>query len=239
MKVVISQAMFFPWPGFLEQVSLADVFVHYNDVQFSKGSFANRVQVKTAAGIRWLTAPLSGLELGQRIEEVRLDTRSDWRTRHQELLRQAYAAAPYRDDMLALLADVYGARCESVASLSDRSLRALCDYFAIGGKTRFVQVEDLGIGGSGSQRVLDIVMALGGDTYITGLGARNYLDHRAFERAGIEVRYMNYSKTSYAQLHGAFTPYVSSLDLLANLGRAGSGLIQPSTVPWREFLKDE
>lgn len=239
MRVVISQAMFFPWPGFLEQLCLADVFVHYNDVQFSKGSFANRVQVKTSAGVRWLTAPLSGLELGQRIEDVRLDTRTDWRARHQELMRQAYAVAPYRDDMLALLADVYASRCETVASLSDRSLKALCDYFAIGSRTRFMHVGDLGIGGVGSQRVLDIVLALGGDTYITGLGARNYLDHRAFERAGIEVRYMNYSKTPYAQLHGAFTPFVSSLDLLANCGREGNGLIQPSTVSWREFLENE
>ena len=239
MKVVISQAMFFPWPGFLEQVCLADVFVHYNDVQFSKGSFTNRVQVKTATGVRWLTAPLSGLTLGQRIEDVRLDTHNDWRARHQEFMLQAYADAPCLDDMLALLTDVYDAPCDNIAGLSDRSLRSLCDYFGIGQKTRFMHVEELGIGGSGSQRVLDIVQALGGDTYVTGLGARDYLDHRAFERAGIEVHYMNYSKIPYAQLHGAFTPFVSSLDLLANCGRRGSRVIQPSTVPWREFLKDE
>lgn len=239
MKVVISQAMFFPWPGFLEQVCLADVFVHYNDVQFSKGSFTNRVQIKTAAGVRWLTAPLSGLELGQRIEDVRLDARIDWRARHRDLMRQAYADAPYLGDMLALLTDVYNAPCDTIASLSDRSLRSLCDYFGIGQKTRFMHVGDLGIGGFGSQRVLNIVQALGGDTYVTGLGARNYLNHQAFERAGIEVHYMNYSKTPYAQLHGAFTPFVSSLDLLANCGREGGGLIQPSTVSWREFLKDE
>lgn len=239
MKVVISQAMFFPWPGFLEQVCQADVFVHYNDVQFSKGSFTNRVQVKTAAGVRWLTVPLAGLKLGQRIDEVRLDTRSNWRVQHLELLRQAYAAAPYREDMLALLADVYADPGEFISTLSDRSLRALCDYFGIGQKTSFMQVSELGVGGSGSQRVLDIVMALGGNTYVTGLGARNYLDHQAFERAGIEVQYMNYSKAPYAQLHGAFTPFVSSLDLLSNCGRAGAELIQPSTVTWREFIKNE
>lgn len=235
MRVVVSQAMFFPWPGFLEQVRLADVFVHYNDVQFSRGGFTNRVQVKTANGVRWLTAPLSGLVLGQRIDEVRLDERRNWRERHFAMMRQAYAAAPYRDDMLALLDAVYGAPCESIAILSDLSLQALCNYFDIGRQARFMQVGELGIGGAGSQRVLDIVTALGGDTYVTGLGARHYLDHQEFERAGIQVEYMDYSKAPYAQLHGPFTPFVSSLDLLANCGREGVKLIQPKTLSWREF----
>ena len=46
--VVISQPMLFPWVGMFEQIRLADVYVHYTDVQFSKGSFVNRVQIKTA-----------------------------------------------------------------------------------------------------------------------------------------------------------------------------------------------
>ncbi|NBX37756.1 MAG: hypothetical protein EBR10_11170, partial [Planctomycetes bacterium] len=50
MRIVISQSMYFPWVGFLEQMSLADIFVVYDDVQFSKGSFTSRVQAKTAAG---------------------------------------------------------------------------------------------------------------------------------------------------------------------------------------------
>lgn len=239
MRVVISQAMFFPWPGFLEHVCLADVFVHYNDVQFSKGGFTNRVQVKTVNGLRWLTAPLSGLTLGQRIDEVRLDERSNWRERHFSMIRQAYSAAPYRDDMLSVLDGVYSVPCDSIAILSNLSLQALCSYFDIGRQTRFMQIGELGVEGSGSQRVLDIVTALGGDTYVTGLGARHYLDHEAFERAGIQVEYMDYGKAPYTQLHGAFTPFVSSLDLLANCGREGAKLIQPRTLSWREFLKHE
>ncbi len=67
MKVVISQPMLFPWVGMLEQVRLADRYVDYSDVQFSRGSFVNRVQVKTCTGPRWITAPLYRLSLFQRI----------------------------------------------------------------------------------------------------------------------------------------------------------------------------
>ena len=58
MKVVISQSMFFPWVGFLEQLKLADVYVFYDDVQFSKGGFTNRAQVKANDGVKWMTVPL-------------------------------------------------------------------------------------------------------------------------------------------------------------------------------------
>src|SRR5882672_1775792 len=91
--VVISQPMFFPWVGMLEQLQAADVYVHYDDVQFSKGSFTNRVQVKTATGVKWLTVPLEDVHLGQLIKDVRVDSRRDWRKSHLSLLDQAYPQA--------------------------------------------------------------------------------------------------------------------------------------------------
>lgn len=95
MQVVISQSMYFPWVGFLEQLRLADVFVVYDDVQFSKGSFTNRVQIKTSTGSRWMTVPLQNFHLGQQIDQVRLDDRRDWRGQHRDMLRKAYHQAPF------------------------------------------------------------------------------------------------------------------------------------------------
>ena len=57
-RVVISQPMYFPWFGFMAQMSLADVFIWLDDAQFSKGSFTNRVQVKTDNGLTWMSVPL-------------------------------------------------------------------------------------------------------------------------------------------------------------------------------------
>ncbi|MCY1540539.1 hypothetical protein D9M68_761860 [compost metagenome] len=177
--------------------------------------------------------------MGQRIDQVQLDTQRDWRHQHRALLVQAYAAAPYREDMLALVDEVYAADCTTIAELSERSLLAVCRYFGLDNGTRFLDAAALGVPGAGSQRVLDIVRALGGNRYITGLGARHYLDHEAFERAGVRVEYMNYRRLPYPQLHGDFTPYVSSLDLVANCGQRGGEFVQSDTLAWREFLQHE
>lgn len=236
MNVVISQPMLFPWVGMLEQVRLADCYVDYSDVQFSKGSFVNRVQVKTGQGTPWMSVPLRHLRLGQRINEVEIDNSTSWRDRHLHLLEAAYSCAPFRDDMLALVDEVYSQEHTSISTLSLASLLALCRYFGLMGERRFVSSANLGIGGGSSQRVLDIVLALGGDCYVTGHGARNYLAHETFDAAGVRVEYMDYLKTPYPQLHGAFTPYVSALDLVANIGPAGSNYIKSGARFWREFL---
>ena len=236
MKIVISQSMYFPWVGFLEQIRLADVLVHYDDVQFSKGSFSNRVQVKTANGSRWLTLPLRDLRLGQRIDETLIDDRKNWRHQQRELLRQAYSGAPFCDDMLRLVDEVFAIRGNRLVDVTRASLRVLAEYFDLTDTCQFKDSTQIAAGGSSSQRVHDIVKAVGGTHYITGHGARHYLGHDMFEASGIAVEYMNYILTPYQQQHGAFTPYVTALDLVANCGPAGRQFIHSASIPWKEFI---
>ncbi len=239
MRVVISQPMLFPWVGLLEQVRLADVYVHYTDVQFSKGSFVNRVQVKTAKGPRWMTVPLAEMHLGQRIDQVRASELRPWREEHLALLTDAHADAPHCNTMLELVRGVYARDYADIGALTTESLLSLCRYFGLDRDCRFVDIGDLGVGGNGSARVLEIVASLGGTTYVTGHGAAGYLDHAAFERCGIVVEYMDYAMAPYPQLHGAFTPFVSALDLVANAGPRGVDYIRPRTISWKDFPNNE
>jgi len=234
--VVISQPMYFPWVGLFEQMRLADVYVHYDDVQFSKGSFTNRVQVKTGQGISWLSVPLKNLSLGTLIREVAIEDRRDWRKSHRTTLSQAYARAPFKDEMLALVDEVFSLPAVTMGELAVASMMAVHRYFEFKRPAEFRYASALGIPGNGSQRVLDVVRAVGGNLYLTGHGARNYLDHTLFERVGVAVQYIDYQKRPYPQLHGDFTPYVTVLDLIANRGRAGVDVFVSEGLDWRQFL---
>lgn len=230
--------MLFPWVGLLEQIRLADIFVHYDDVQFSKGSFVNRVQLKLPEGIRWMTVPIQEFHFGQRINQLHPHNGKDWRRQHLDLLSRSFVSLPFRNDALALAEFVYGRDYSDLGDLSRASIIALADYFGLMSGRCFVCVSELGINGSGTDRVLEVVKRLGGKSYITGHGAARYLNHEKFEEAGIVVEYMNYLFTPYPQINGSFTPYVTALDLVANLGRAGIEVIASNTKPWREFLND-
>jgi hypothetical protein len=238
MRVVISQSMLFPWVGLLEQVRLADVFVHYDDVQFSKGSFVNRVQIKTPTDVRWMTVKLRGHHMGQAIGEVSIAPMAEWRAQHLELLRKSFEDAPFGRDALGLAEGVYATEHPSLGALARASLMALIRYFGLDVETRFVDIRELGVPGQGYSRVLAVVQKLGGSVYITGHGAAHYLDHALFEKEGVSVEYMNYLRLPYPQRHGPFTPFVSALDLIANCGRDGIAYIRSNTIHWRKFIHE-
>lgn len=231
--VVVLQPMFFPWIGHLEQIRLADVFVHYDDVQFSKGSFTNRVQYKTASGVKWLTVPLTNAHLGMLIKDVRVDASRDWRKSHVDALRQAYQGTPFEGVMLDVVNRVYALKTPWLGELAMTSMTALADAFAVR-PSREVLSSELGIDGHSWPRVLAVVKALGGTRYVSGAGGRNYIDHAAFDAAGVDVEYMSYAKQGYPQRHGDFTPFVSALDLLANCGPAGRDVFVSKTLNWKE-----
>lgn len=238
MNIVISQSMLFPWVGMLEQINLADYFVHYDDVQFSKGSFVNRVQIKTTQGIKWMTVPLKNRHLEQHIDEVEFAPANKWRDNHLKLLKTSFEGAKYIDDALEIANHVYSAEYLNIGALARASLMSLVDYFGLNKSKKFIDVKELGIEGSSSIRVLEIVKRLGGSNYITGLGALKYLDHDLFKKNGISVSYMQYKCCSYPQLHGTFTPYVSGLDLIANCGESGIQYICSKTIDWRSLLNE-
>lgn len=232
-RIVVSQPMVFPWVGLFEQVRLADVFVHYDDVQFPLGrSFMSRVQIRSGEGVRWLSIPVKrGTQL---IRDVVVDDSQRWREKHLRTLAQCYAKAPHVADMMVIAEETYALATESLCELNCRATEGIAAYF--GFAPHFVRSSALAAPAAASEKLLNIVLALGGNAYVTGHGARNYLDHELFERHGVAVGYMDYRKTPYPQLHGEFTPYVSILDLIANVGRAGADVIASGTVDWREFV---
>jgi len=233
--VVVSQSMYFPWCGLLEQVRMADVFVHYDDVQYARGFFS-RVQVKTEHGIKWLSVPLRDQHRGQTIDECRIDHSSDWRQKHRDVLRQAYRKAPFVTEMLAVVDRVFATDHDSLGALGRGTIRALADAFALP-QPEFLHAADLGVGGSSSQRLRDITAALDGAVYLTGHGALNYLDHSIFDERNIEVRYMDYSVGPWPQDHGEFTPFVTALDALAHLGPEAATALHSTTLHWSDALE--
>lgn len=236
--VVISQPMFFPWVGFFEQLSLADIFVYYDDVQFSKGSFTNRVQVWNGSKVDWLSVPILKQSLQQSIADVSIDQSKNWRRKHLEKLQQSYAKAPYCDEMIDLVTTVYAQNHSHISSLSINSIETVSNYFGLATNKTILNSSQLDIGGNSSQRVLDIVKHLNGNTYITGHGAKNYLEHELFEEQQVKVRYMDYQKLAYPQLSPIFTPYISILDLIANCGTQGKQYICSQSQYWKEFLNE-
>ncbi len=233
--VVITQPMLFPWPGFFEQLMLADDYLYLDDTQFSKGSFTNRIQLLSGDDRSWMTIPLAGKGSFKKISELQA-AGDAWRQDHRRLLLRSLQGAPFIDDAIAIFDQVYSHL--SLTELLIASIEEPASYLGISTGRRIARTSDMGIDGTSWQRVLDIVLKAGGSRYLTGHGAANYLDHLEFSKSGVGVEYMMYSRTPWPQPGATFTPYVSVLDLIARLGPMAKNCLVPRTVPWRDFLAE-
>jgi len=231
-SVVISQPMYFPWAGFLAHMALADVFIFLDDAQFSKGSYTNRIQVKLPGGTTWMSVPLVGKGAFQTIRDLH-PAGDGWRASHRALLAQSLrgrdqtAAAMTLFD--AVMAGPHVPLCDRLIASCETLARAMGVLPPV-----ILRASAMGVGGVSWGRVLHLVQAVGGTRYVTGHGASDYLDHNAFEAAGIDVHYMDYAPLSWRQPHGAFTPYLTGLDLLASCTpEAARDHLRPASIDWR------
>lgn len=231
-SVVVTQPMLFPWPGFFEHLMVADIILFLDDAQFSKGSFTNRVQLRFGGESKWMTIPLAQKGTFLKINELR-EAEAGWRRAHVDMLRQSLQRTPYLNDALALAEKCY--ENDAVCDVLIASIELPAQYLGIDLRQR-MRTSAMNVGGASWQRVLDLVRQVDGDRYVTGHGAARYLNHEAFESAGIAVEYMRYSLTAWPRASGSFTPFVSVLDLIANAGPAALGYLAPGTEPWRSFI---
>ncbi|MDA7490998.1 WbqC family protein [Synechococcus sp. AH-707-M23] len=237
-KVVVSQPMYFPWYGHLEQLKHCDIYVFYDDVQFSKGSVFNRIQLKNANSQTWMTVPLISGDLSLNINQRYPDERKNWRKQHLKLFSDLYSSAPFYKlafDMLQSVLDGHPVG-GSLSLLSEASTKALAVAFGLN-HVEYKRSSELDITGKSSQRVADICSSLNATHYITGHGASKYMNHTLFDKREIQVQYISYGLKSYPQKTGTqFLPYVSALDCIANCGEVAYDSLGGSLVPWKDFL---
>ncbi|MCC7534232.1 MAG: WbqC family protein, partial [Bacteroidia bacterium] len=57
-KAIITQSNYIPWKGYFDSIGQVDVFVVYDDMQYTKRDWRNRNLIKTPQGLKWLTIPV-------------------------------------------------------------------------------------------------------------------------------------------------------------------------------------
>lgn len=223
MLVAIHQPNFLPWLGWFDKLARADRLVLLDDVQtqLTGGNYTNRVKLLVNGKPSWITVPLArGHEARKSIVTTPIAEDRNWRHKIIQTVRQSYARAPYFAEIFALIEPLLASRAAFLGSYNIPALRALADAIGLGGKP-FVLSSELDIGAQSTDRLVAIVQAVGGDTYLTGGGA-SYQDDELFAAAGIGVRRQNFEHPVYPQFNAPdFVSHLSIVDALMNVGCKG------------------
>jgi hypothetical protein len=214
--VAVHQPQYLPWLGYFDKMRRADVFCYLDDVQYKKNEWQNRNRIKTAQGWQWLTVPVC-YHFTEKINEVKINNTTGWQKKHLQALVTNYSRAPFYKTHSAIFEDAFAGDWEFISELNINLLERLRAALEINAKPTVIS-SDLTLRDEPTDRLIDICLALGADTYLAGQGGADYMDLQRFEKSGIKVIFQDFKHPVYTQLFADFESHMSIVDLLFNCG---------------------
>lgn len=194
--ITLHQPNFAPGASVLTKVLASDVVVWMDTVQYTKGGYTNRNRLP---GGSWATVPVANASFAP-INRVRIgEPAKDWR---QPLIHALVNAWP---------GDVTSAVCREIlrgypllVGLNAAVLRILLDALGFKGERHWQSHLDSAHAVPAtssekdllkpiSERIAEMVSALGGTIYLSGPSGKNYLDEKPFAERGVAVEYWTHS----------------------------------------------
>lgn len=216
-KVVILQSNYIPWKGYFDLIHDADLFVFYDDVQYTARDWRNRNKIKTADGAKWLTVPVVANRTSL-INEVTI-FEEKWRKKHWETIKHTYGTTPFLKQYKDFFEHVYMEQLFATLSDLNQYMIKLISKEILGINTEFQDSRMYQASYMKTDRLLDILQKADANVYISGPAARTYIEEEKFKAAGIKLIYKDYSGyPEYPQMHGEFNHFVTVLDLIFNVG---------------------
>jgi len=216
LKVAIHQPNYLPWLGYFYKMYCADVFIFLDDVQFSKGSYINRVRILSSKGPRWLTVPVK-VKLGQMISEVKTNS-VEWQHSHIDLLRNEYEKTDMFVDIIHELKEkIFANHNCSLTELNINLIKYLATRLGI--HTRFVLSSKLTALGKGDDLLVNLVKSIDEKAiYVSGEGGASYQNPVKFYEAGLGFEYTEFKHPLYEQGASKFEKGLSVIDCLLRHG---------------------
>ncbi len=217
MKVTIHQPNYFPYPGLFHKLSLSDVFVVMDNVKF-QFDITNRNKIISKNG-KWqrITVPVKKNQTHKKIMDVEINNEISWQGENFAKLEESYNSSKFFYLYKNYLKNIYEKKWDMLVELNVETLKKTIEWLGL--RIKIIKESELNVSGNSTQRLVNICEVLNADTYISGIGGKNYLKEEAFVEKNIKLQYQNYHPLKYKQnFSNEFIPNLSIIDLLANNG---------------------
>lgn len=185
LTVAIMQPYFLPYAGYFRLFAQADLFVLYDDVQFTRRGWLHRNKLIDRSGEeRWLTLPLAHAPQDVLIRDLAFAEGAA--AEMAERLRP-FDLANAPADLIEVVRAIEGRPVDYIAGL----LRRCCETLSL--PWNVVWASDLAINAEvrGQDRILALLKALKADRYINAPGGRDLYDPAAFAGQGVNLEFLS------------------------------------------------
>ena len=232
------QPNFLPYTGFFDKIRKSDLFIIVDHLTFSKGSdnwhHRNRIRTNNNGGWDYITVPVSEHWNWKPFHEARIsDVFSFRRKKHLKTMEQNYQKTPFYSSFFDEFREVYSQDEKGLAEFNIKIIMWLLERFKI--KTEVLRSTELDFknGLKKNDMIIELMKRVDGKHFISGDGAREYIEPEKFESAGISLEFQDYKPEPYPQAFPGFVPNLSAFDMLMNAGslESNGGSHEAKKVP--------
>jgi hypothetical protein len=224
--LAVMQPTYMPWIGYFDLIDQADTFIFLDDVQLARQSWQTRNKIRGSNGeALMLSIPVRHAgDLDQALNAVQVNDQQPWRKKHGRTIQQSYARAPHGAVASDLWHQALALEGDKLAAITQNAITAVCG--AIGITTDLRKSTDFSGHENRTERLIRLCRDVGADTYISPLGASDYLQEdsadQRFSDAGLTLKFQTYKHPTYDQGSVEFLSHLGIVDLLAFCGLADS-----------------
>lgn len=219
MILSIHQPSYFPWMGLLHKIAQSDQYVLMDEVALSDSAFQHRnLFLNNDGRAKYLTIPF--VRSGYQSKAFRDLEFSDpnWPRRHLDFLSNNYRKHPFYKDVMPQIEAVLTAKYERLVDVVVASMMLSFQWFGI--STPVIAQSTLEYDRSlrRGELVMALIKACNADVYISGTGAKAYLDESQFGDS-VELVYTKFSHPTYSQKgSNEFVAGLACIDIVFNIG---------------------
>lgn len=220
-KIAIMQPYFLPYIGYWQLIALADEFVIYDTIQYTKKGWINRNRFLQNGSDVMFSLPL-------RKDSDYLDVKDRYLSEtfdREKLIRQfegAYKKAPFFNDNFPVIEDIIRCDADNLFAYIFNGVQKICAFLEI--TTPIIKSSDIKSGfedEKGQDKVINICKALNATDYINPVGGVDLYDKDDFAAKGLHLSFIKARVLDYETFNGAKAlPHMSILDIMMFNDRA-------------------
>lgn len=209
MKIALIQGNYFPWLGYFSIIDAVDLFLVYEDVQYTKNDYRNRNWLNANSLDKnqqriWLTVPVRHESTTQKYREIKVANKL-WARKHHETLKHQLKHTTNWRAIEFSIQQLFGEfeKEEYLFQINRRALEFALHHLNV--RTPIAYVDEFPASSSPSRRVAEIVRSFGGTSYLSGPAAKNYISQSDFDEMDIKLEWADYRQlitnlTGYDQI---------------------------------------
>ena len=215
MKIAIMQPYFMPYIGYFQLINAVDVFVLYDNIEYTKKGWINRNRILVNGKAEYISLPLKSDSNYLNVSSRYLsETWSKDKIKLLNKIKESYRKAPFYDSLMPLIEEILNFSNQNLFDFLRNSIQLICDFLGI--STPIVKSSSLQYDNNlrSQDKVLAICKSLNASVYINPIGGIELYNKKDFSKNSIELSFLKTENIDYMQYNSEFVSFLSIIDVM-------------------------